>query len=153
MCRYDYGVAASTAITSTALAVVDTFCDRGSVAIDAAIVVFELGMLDAAVATTTTMTSNVVMNTTHITCTVTVAANDFAALFSDQPKISLVCFNGQTAAKLYGRFVAPTLEKGSNTPDYQTLPSTSPAYASMSFEEKLDRWEIVQTAATIRRKK
>ena len=83
----------------------------------------------------------------------TAAANDFAALFRDQPQISLVCFNGQTAAKLYGRFVAPTLEKGSNTPDYQTLPSTSPAYASMSFEEKLDRWEIVRTAATNRRKK
>jgi len=83
----------------------------------------------------------------------TAAANDFVALFRDQPQISIVCFNGQTAAKLYRRFVAPTLEKGSNAPNYQTLPSTSPAHASMSFEEKLERWEIVRTAANNRRKK
>ena len=83
----------------------------------------------------------------------TVAANNFAAFFRGQPQLSLVCFNGQTAAKLYGRFVAPTLEKDSNTPDYQTLPSTSPAYASMSFEEKLNRWEIVRTTANNRRRR
>jgi hypoxanthine-DNA glycosylase len=83
----------------------------------------------------------------------TAVANDFAALFREQPKISLVCFNGQAAAKLYARFVAPTFEKGSNTADYQALPSTSPAHASMSFDEKLDRWQIVRAAASNRRKK
>ena len=75
------------------------------------------------------------------------------ALFREQPQISLVCFNGQAAAKLYARFVAPTFEKSSNTADYQALPSTSPAHASMSFDEKLDRWQIVRAAASNRRKK
>jgi hypoxanthine-DNA glycosylase len=83
----------------------------------------------------------------------TAAANDFKTLFREQPDIALVCFNGQAAAKLYGRLVAPLLETRSNTIEYQTLPSTSPAHASMSFEEKLDRWNIVRTAANNRRKK
>lgn len=73
--------------------------------------------------------------------------NDFTALLSSNPDIELVCFNGQAAARLFLRLVAPSLETRSNTPDYRTLPSTSPAYASMSFTDKLDRWRIVRTVA------
>jgi len=72
--------------------------------------------------------------------------NDFSRFFREQPRIGLVCFNGKAAARLYDRLVAPALEKGSNTPEYQTLPSTSPAYASMSFAEKLERWRVVRDA-------
>ena len=73
--------------------------------------------------------------------------NNFARLYNEQPGISRVCFNGKSAADLYRRLVAPTLENTSNTRQYQTLPSTSPAYASMSFEEKLDRWRTAIVAA------
>lgn len=71
------------------------------------------------------------------------AANDFTALFREQPGIELVCFNGRTAGQLFRKLVAPQLESGSNTPGYRALPSTSPAYAAMSFAEKLERWRVV----------
>jgi len=74
-------------------------------------------------------------------------ANDFSRFYREQPGISMVCFNGQAAAKLYRQLVAPGLENGSNRRQYQTMPSTSPAYASMSFAEKLERWRVVRSAA------
>lgn len=77
----------------------------------------------------------------------TATANDFVRLLDNQPLIHLVCFNGQTAARYFERLVAPAVENGSNTLQYQLLPSTSPAHASMSFTEKLDRWRIVRDAA------
>lgn len=75
-------------------------------------------------------------------------ANDFGAFYRSQANIELVCFNGKAAASFFQQLVAPALENGSNTPDYQTMPSTSPAYAAMSFEEKLDRWRLVQVVAS-----
>jgi len=77
----------------------------------------------------------------------TATPNDFRSLFAAEPQIHLVCFNGQSAAKLFDRLVAPTLENGSNTVEYRTLPSTSPAHAAMNFEQKLRRWRIVAAAA------
>ncbi|MDH4071820.1 MAG: DNA-deoxyinosine glycosylase [Gammaproteobacteria bacterium] len=78
----------------------------------------------------------------------TAAANDFAALFAASPDIALVCFNGRAAADLWRRLVAPGLQNGSNTVDYQTLPSTSPAHASMSFAQKLEHWRVIAERAT-----
>lgn len=72
--------------------------------------------------------------------------NDFNQFLREHPDIGLVCFNGKAAARLYDRLVAPALEKGSNTYEYQTLPSTSPAYASMSYADKLERWRVVRMA-------
>ncbi|MGI9262444.1 MAG: DNA-deoxyinosine glycosylase [Woeseiaceae bacterium] len=77
----------------------------------------------------------------------TARPNDFSQFLRERPDIELVCFNGKTAARLFERLVAPALENGSNVPEYQTLPSTSPAYASITFTEKLERWRVVQTAA------
>jgi hypoxanthine-DNA glycosylase len=83
----------------------------------------------------------------------TAVANDFTALFRERRGISLVCFNGQAAASLFRKNVAPMLERDSNTRDFRVLPSTSPAYASMSFAEKLERWKIIRAAAKNRRKR
>lgn len=67
-------------------------------------------------------------------------ANDFAAFFKKHPKIELVCFNGRPAEKLFTKLVRPNLpDKGSHLP-FVILPSTSPAHASMKFEEKLALW-------------
>ena len=77
----------------------------------------------------------------------TATANDIVRLLDNQPSIRLVCFNGKTAARYFERLVAPAVENGSNTLQYQLLPSTSPAHASMSFSDKLDRWRIVRDAA------
>jgi hypoxanthine-DNA glycosylase len=73
----------------------------------------------------------------------TASANDIEGFLGSHPYIRLVCFNGRTAESLFRRLVAPNLEKGSNVPRYETLPSTSPAFAAMSFEEKLERWKVI----------
>ena len=74
------------------------------------------------------------------------AANDFTTLLREQGEIATVCFNGRVAAKLFERLVAPGLKNRPNSIDYKILPSTSPAYASMRFAEKLQRWNVVRTA-------
>ena len=66
----------------------------------------------------------------------TVRPNNFAKLFRDCPEISRVCFNGQKAATLYERLVG----LDADSIRFETLPSTSPAYAAMPYQEKLARW-------------
>ncbi|WP_332877155.1 DNA-deoxyinosine glycosylase [Massilia sp. S19_KUP03_FR1] len=62
------------------------------------------------------------------------AANDFARLHQLCPLLETVGFNGQTSGKF-----APQFEEAG----YRTLvlPSTSPAYASMTFAHKLQAWQ------------
>ncbi len=62
--------------------------------------------------------------------------NDFRKLFEMHPGISRVLLNGGTAAHCYKKYA------GSLRPGLATVlvPSTSPAYAAMRFEEKLGRW-------------
>jgi hypoxanthine-DNA glycosylase len=66
--------------------------------------------------------------------------NDFQRFFRDHRDIALICFNGRTAEKLFGRFVAPGLPEGFGKIALITLPSTSPAHAGMRFEQKLAQW-------------
>ena len=67
----------------------------------------------------------------------TAIANDFDSFFEAHPRIRGVAFNGRKAEKLFRDMV--TCDR---MPKLRTLslPSTSPAYASMSFESKLERW-------------
>ncbi|PZR33056.1 DNA-deoxyinosine glycosylase [Caulobacter segnis] len=61
------------------------------------------------------------------------AANDLAALIETLPSLRLVAFNGGTAARLGVRLLAgrvPSL----------ALPSSSPAHAARSFEQKASTW-------------
>jgi hypoxanthine-DNA glycosylase len=69
-----------------------------------------------------------------------VVVNDFAAFFAAHRAIERVCLNGGTAAALFRRRVLPTLPAESAKLDLRALPSTSPAYASLKFEQKLARW-------------
>jgi TDG/mug DNA glycosylase family protein len=69
-------------------------------------------------------------------------ANDFSAFFSLHCELDAVCFNGKAAAALYSRLVVPRLSANFDHISYATLPSTSPAYAAMSFAAKLERWSI-----------
>ena len=64
--------------------------------------------------------------------------NDFAVFLSGHPQIQRICFNGQKAAQVFRRRVLPTLTDSCR--DLRTLPSTSPAHASMTSEEKLVHW-------------
>jgi len=73
----------------------------------------------------------------------TVRCNDFEGFFRAFPAIERVFFNGRKAEQVFMRRVLPALS-GGRTIRYQTLPSTSPAHAAMSFEEKLSRWTVVK---------
>lgn len=59
--------------------------------------------------------------------------NDFAQLKRACPQLSLVCFNGKTSGKQQAAFA----EAGFAT---LVLPSSSPAYAVLTFEQKLAAW-------------
>jgi len=64
--------------------------------------------------------------------------NDFTAFFDVHQSIRLIVFNGRKAEELFGRFVVPS-GIADNIPRV-ALPSTSPAYASLSFSGKVAAW-------------
>lgn len=64
--------------------------------------------------------------------------NNISALLERQPGITTICFNGSEAEKLFKKHIAPMLKDKCFR--YLQLPSTSPAYAAMSFEEKAMIW-------------
>jgi double-stranded uracil-DNA glycosylase len=70
----------------------------------------------------------------------TVVPNDFAGFLSRHRQLKRICFNGAKAAALYERLVLPGLGAKQQEIERVTLPSTSPAHAAMSFNEKLQRW-------------
>lgn len=70
----------------------------------------------------------------------TIVVNDFSAFFEIHTGICRILFNGKTAAGLYGRLVRPKLPPAAAAIDSIALPSTSPAYAAMSYQRKLAAW-------------
>lgn len=68
--------------------------------------------------------------------------NDFQAFFSRYPQIEQVFFNGATAEQTFRRRVLTTLPDGYR--HYQRLPSTSPAHASLSYQQKLQQWRAIR---------
>ncbi len=64
--------------------------------------------------------------------------NDFASLREYAPKLAKVCFNGKTAGK-FDKVIAAA--------GYETLvlPSSSPANAMLSFDQKLRLWRDILT--------
>jgi hypoxanthine-DNA glycosylase len=75
-----------------------------------------------------------------------VVVNDFSAFFARHRGIGLLCFNGNKAAELYRRKVLPTLAPRFAALEARLLPSTSPAYAALTFERKLARWSAALAA-------
>ena len=73
-----------------------------------------------------------------------VVANDFDRFLRKHRRVRLVCFNGAKAANLYLRCVLPGLDEPLKSIRRETLPSTSPANASIPYPEKRSRWSIVQ---------
>lgn len=72
-----------------------------------------------------------------------VEANDFVSLFKIAPQIHTICFNGQKAAALFRHLVLPDLNRELTR---ITLPSTSPANASVSLPKKKAAWNQVRAA-------
>ena len=67
------------------------------------------------------------------------AANDLLALIDTLPALRLVAFNGGTAAKLGGRLIGDRIAT-------LALPSSSPAHAARSFEQKAQAWSALRDA-------
>ena len=79
----------------------------------------------------------------------TAKPNDFRSFLETNAGIRLVCFNGRKAASMFEDLVLAGHHALRPDLRFETLPSTSPAFASMSFEEKLEKWAIVlQSAAS-----
>lgn len=70
-----------------------------------------------------------------------ICPNDFASFFRAHPHITHVFFNGTMAEQCFHKHVKPFLEK--RPLHYLRLPSTSPANASMSYEQKLNAWMVM----------
>ena len=73
----------------------------------------------------------------------TIALNDFQSFFLRHREIKAVFFNGARAEQLFRRGVLQALKRTAPAPDYHRLPSTSPAYAALGFEEKYSRWRVI----------
>ena len=65
------------------------------------------------------------------------AANDLLALIDTLPALRLVAFNGGTAAKLGGRLIGDRVAT-------LALPSSSPAHAARTFEQKTQAWNALR---------
>jgi double-stranded uracil-DNA glycosylase len=74
----------------------------------------------------------------------TIVTNDFAGFFTEYKCIKRVFFNGRMAEKLYQKRILPTLHHRFSYLEYQCLPSTSPAYASLKFEQKIEAWKVIK---------
>ena len=72
----------------------------------------------------------------------TQVVNDFPEFLAAHPGILRIYFNGALAEQTFRRCVRPTLYE-TTTLDYIRLPSTSPAHASLSFEDKLAQWRQI----------
>ena len=73
----------------------------------------------------------------------TIVVNDFNKFFTEHLLIRAVFFNGARAQQEYNRHVLPVLNAEFASISYQRLPSTSPAMASLSREQKLQQWKAI----------
>jgi len=73
----------------------------------------------------------------------TLVPNDFSAVFDMQPGLRCLAFNGQAARKLFRRHVEPQLGKSLEQKQLLVMPSTSPAFAAMSRENKKRQWAAI----------
>ena len=68
-------------------------------------------------------------------------ANDIPALLNQYGNIRLVACNGATSEKYFNQLVRKQLP---DVIEVLRLPSTSPAHAGMTYEQKLSRWRVIR---------
>lgn len=74
----------------------------------------------------------------------TIVPNDFATFFQKYPLIRSVFFNGATAENLFKKsYLTATQKICPELRSYKRLPSTSPANAALSLEQKLEAWQLI----------
>jgi hypoxanthine-DNA glycosylase len=72
-----------------------------------------------------------------------IVANDIQHLLQRNPGISRIYFNGAVARRLYDRHVLATMPEQMRSIPLATLPSTSPAHASLSLKDKTRAWSVI----------
>lgn len=70
--------------------------------------------------------------------------NDLAAFLHRHRGVRAIYFNGQPARQLFERLVAPALDARAGGLPRFTLPSTSPANARLTTEQKLQAWTVLK---------
>lgn len=72
-----------------------------------------------------------------------IVSNDFQRFYIDHPQIHRVFFNGAKAESIYRKHVLPGLDARSADLELVRLPSSSPAHAALSLEQKTKAWAIL----------
>ncbi len=75
-----------------------------------------------------------------------IVTNDFRTFYEEHPGITRVFFNGAKAESVYTRHVLPDLAVRQSEIKLQRLPSTSPAHAGMTADQKLEKWRAIVAA-------
>jgi len=68
-----------------------------------------------------------------------IIANPFEDFLAVHPEIRSICFNGAKAETSWRKHVIPKLLQAGGI-EYHRLPSTSPANASIRYDDKVDAW-------------
>lgn len=71
-----------------------------------------------------------------------IVVNDFSTFFTAHPLIKAIFFNGNRAETEFIKKVAPDVNLGHIR--LHTLPSTSPAMAAMTVDQKEEAWRIIR---------
>ena len=72
-----------------------------------------------------------------------IVPNDFDAFFVSHPKVSRVYFNGAKAEAAFLKHARPMIVEARREREYQRLPSTSPAHASLNLAAKTSAWKSI----------
>lgn len=75
-----------------------------------------------------------------------IVVNPVARLCAEHPTLAVIALNGGTAARLFDRHVQGMLAMGGRSMRVLRLPSTSPAHAARTFEQKREAWRVVSEA-------
>jgi len=73
-----------------------------------------------------------------------IMTNEFDRFYSNYPAIKVIFFNGIRAETEYNKQVLPLLNKTQRNYLSFRLPSTSPAMAMLSKQEKLEAWSMIK---------
>lgn len=79
-----------------------------------------------------------------------VEVNDFNSFLADHPQLKTIFFNGRTAEIEFKRRVVPVLCAGQTALELVRLPSTSPAMASLNYQQKKRAWRQIVAALSKR---
>ena len=75
--------------------------------------------------------------------------NALATLIHERPELRVVCLNGQKAYQMFCKQVAPSITGiRMESLSVIAMPSTSPAYAAMSYSEKYQAWQAIAESKT-----